>query len=372
MTKTAQKPVLIDHFSALQDPRQQWKVLYPLNEILLLVLCGVLAGADDFVEIADWGETNLEFLRRFLPFEKGIPSHDAINDLINALDSELFKACFLSWVNGLRAGDAEIIAIDGKTSRRSGDKAKGKNPLHMVSAWAAKQRLVLGQQACEEKSNEITAIPALLEKLALQGALVTIDAMGCQKKIARKITDGGGDYLLGLKGNQPALHEDVKLFFEDPPENTKIDFHETTEGAHGRIEKRRHFIATDIDWLKSRHNWPGLAAIGCVETEVERDGKIEYARRYYITSLVMAAALFADAVRAHWGIENQLHWVLDVIFHDDLSRLRSDFGPQNMAIVRHMAVNHIRAAKDKASQKVRRKKAAWSTDYLEKLLTGTA
>lgn len=372
MAQTTTSPAFFDHFSAIEDPRQQWKVLYSLEEILLLVLCGVLAGADDFVEIAKWGKTNLKFLHRFLKFENGIPSHDAINDLFNAIDADLFSNCFISWVNTLRSGDVDTIAIDGKTSRRSGDKPKDKNPLHMVSAWASQQKLVLGQQACEEKSNEITAIPALLEKLALQGALVTIDAMGCQKSIARKIINCGGDYLLGLKGNQPTLYESVRTLFDNPPQNMEVDYLEIDEAGHGRKEKRRHFIFCDIDNLEDQEKWPGLSSIGCVESEVERNGKIECARRYYISSFKFDASRFASAVRAHWGIENRLHWVLDVIFHDDLSRLRSGHGPHNMAVIRHMAVNLIRSAKDKDSQKVRRKTAAWSTDYLEMLLVGTA
>lgn len=365
-------PAFIDHFSALEDPRQQWKVVYPLNEILLLVLSAVLSGADDFVEICEWGKSHIDFLKTHYPYKDGIPSHDAVNDLINALDPELFADCFVSWINTLRKDDIDIIALDGKTSRRSGDKAKGKNPLHLVSAWASQQRLVLGQQACEEKSNEIKAIPELLERLSIAGALVTIDAMGCQKDIARKIIGKGGDYLLGLKRNHPKFYDDVERFFNQPSEEKAIQVFEETQRNHGRTETRRHLISCQIDTLKTQHNWDGLSAIGCIETKVERDGEIVSERRYYIASLAMGAKAFANAVRAHWGIENQLHWVLDVVFHDDLSRLRTGFGPQNMAVIRHMALNIIRNATDKASQKVRRKKAAWSTDYLQDLLSGKA
>jgi predicted transposase YbfD/YdcC len=359
---------LIDHFSALEDPRQSWKVLYPLEEILLLVLCAVLSGADDFVEIADWGRLRLGFLRRLLAYERGIPSHDAINDLINALEPSLFETCFRAWVEDLRGQDPEIIALDGKTSRRSGDKRRGRAPLHCVSAWASRQRLVLGQRAVAPGSNEIEAIPPLLSSLALGGALVTIDAIGCQKAIARQITEAGGDYLLAVKANQPALLEEIELLFKEPPEDLAMDRHETTDGDHGRIEIRRHAVITDLEGLEAPRRWPALKALAKVEAQVERDGKTTRSTRYYIASTPLDARFLARAVRAHWTIENQLHWILDVVFHDDLARLRTQNGPANMAIVRHMAVNIIRAAKDKASQKVRRKKAAWSTDYLYDLI----
>ena len=208
---------LLDHFSALSEPRQRWRVVYPLPEILLLVLCATLSGMEDFVEIRLWGEERLDFLRRFLPYERGLPAHDTLNDVINALDAELFRNCFVSWVESLRDGDPEVIAIDGKTSRRSHARAKGREPLHLVSAWAARQRLVLGQEAVDVKSNEIVAIPLLLERFELKGALVTIDAMGTQTNIAEKIVARGGDYLLALKANRPLLHQDVAAFFDAPP-----------------------------------------------------------------------------------------------------------------------------------------------------------
>src|SRR5436190_15490362 len=203
---------LLDHFSALEDPRQAWKVTYPLPEILLIVLCATLAGADDFAECERWARRKLDFLRRFLPFADGVPSHDALNDVINALPSAAFSECFTAWVAALREADPDIVAIDGKTSRRAHARGKGRNPLHLVSAWASRQRLVLGQQAIDVKSNEITAIPLLLERLAIQGALVTIDAMGTQTDIAKKILERGGDYLLALKGNRPVLHADGERF----------------------------------------------------------------------------------------------------------------------------------------------------------------
>lgn len=369
---------LIEHFAALEDPRQAWKVVYPLPEILLLVLCGTLAGAEDFVEIRRWGSVNLAFLRRFLAYAEGIPSHDTLTDTINALDGELFAACFTEWVETLREAEPDIVAIDGKTSRRTHDRGKGRHPLHLVSAWASRQRLVLGQQACEAKSNEITAIPLLLERLALAGALVTIDAMGCQTRIAETILAKGADYLLAVKENWPSLHAEIVRYFEDAGNESALDRHETTDGEHGRIEVRRHAVSRDVAWLVTDRRFPGeprfpgLQAIAMVEAAVERNGTISHERRYYLASAPLDARLFARAVRCHWHIENRLHWVLDVVFHEDLSRLRSGCGPQNMATVRHIAMNLLRGASDKHSLKVRRKSAAWDTAYLETILRQTA
>ena len=377
MTGTGSGISLLDHFSALRDPRQAWKVLYPLPEILLLVLAATLAGADDFVEARLWGRQHLAFLRRFLPYRHGIPSHDTLGDVVNALDPGLFKTCFVTWVAQLREAEPDIVAIDGKTSRRSHARSKGREPLHLVSAWASRQRLVLGQEAVAGKSNEITAIPLLLERLALTGALVTIDAIGCQSKIARAILAKEADYLLAVKSNWPALRAEIERYFADAPASA-LDRFETTDGDHGRIELRRHAVSRDVAWLATarRHpgepRFPGLAAIVMVEAEVERDGKTSTARRYYLSSAQLDVATFARAVRAHWGIENRLHWVLDVVFHDDLARLRTGHGPENMATVKHMAINLVRQAKPTTSLKNRRKLAAWNPDYLETLLRQTA
>ncbi|GGK34886.1 ISAs1 family transposase [Salinarimonas ramus] len=365
---------LLDHFSALKDPRQSCKVAYPFREILLLVLCGTIAGMEDFVEIRAWGELRLAFLRRFLSFERGIPSHDTLNDIFNAIDPELFKACFLEWVSTLRDDEKEVIAIDGKTSRRTHARGRGREPLHLVSAWATRQRLVLGQEAVADKSNEITAIPLLLERLELTGAIVTIDAMGTQAQIANTIVKRGGDYLLALKGNRPATHADVVDFFANPPPEIAFDTHVTVDGDLGRIEERRHSVCHDVAWLVSDRRYPDepsfphLAAIAMVESRVEQAGKPRVERRYYLSSALLDAKTFAAAVRAHWGVENRLHWVLDVVFHDDLARLRTGHGPQNMAIVKHMAMNMLRNPKDKHSLKVRKKIAAIDEDYMEALV----
>ncbi|OWQ95527.1 ISAs1 family transposase [Sphingopyxis bauzanensis] len=366
---------ILDHFSALRDHREQWRVLYPLREVLLLVLCATLSGMEDFVEIRLWGQHRLDFLRRFLPFAHGIPAHDTLNDVINGLDPELFKTCFATWVEALRDEAPDIIAIDGKTSRRSHARSKGRAPLHMVSAWASRQRLVLGQEAVDAKSNEITAIPLLLERLELTGALVTIDAIGTQAAIAETIVARGGDYLLALKGNRPALFADVVAFFADPPTDMTLSAHTTTDADHGRIEERRHSVCHNTQWLFSDRRYPDephfphLAMIAMVENHVEREGRKSTERRYYLSSVKLDAQAFAAAVRAHWGIENRLHWVLDVVFHDDLTRLRTGSGPQNMAVVKHIAMNLVRNPNDKHSLKVRRKRANLDPDYLETLVT---
>jgi predicted transposase YbfD/YdcC len=367
---------LLEHFAALEDPRQTAKVLDPLPEILLLLLAGTLAGADDFSEMELWGNEQLAFLRRLLPYQHGIPGHDTLGEVVAALDPALFKACFVSWVEGLRETAPDIVAIDGKTSRRRHARSKGREPLHLVSAWASRQRLVLGQETVSGKSNEITAIPLLLERLALDGALVTIDAISTQTGIAETILKRGGDYLLALKANRPATFKDVEAFFGDPPPGS-IETYTTTDGEHGRVEVRRHAVCHDVAWLFSDRRYPGevafpgLAMIGMVESETEREGKTARERRYYLSSAKLDAEAFARAVRSHWGIENRLHWVLDVVFKDDLTRLRTGHAPENMAVVKHMAMNLLRQAKPTISVKNRRKRAGWNTSYLESLIRQT-
>jgi len=275
----------------------------------------------------------MDFLRRFLPYKDGIPGHDALNDLMNALSPKLFSECFITWVNGLRDGDPDIVAVDGKTSRRTHAKSKGRQALHMVSAWTSRQRLVLGQEATDVKSNEITAIPLLLERLELKGALVTIDAMGCQTKIAATILDREADYRLTVKDNPPILQDDIKRYFDDAPAD-ELETFQTTDRDHGRIEVRRHVVSHKVDWLAGDSRFPGIKTIAMVENRVERNGETSCERRHYISSAFLLALLFANAVRCHWHIENRLHWVLDVIFREDLSRLRTGHGPHNMAIVR--------------------------------------
>jgi predicted transposase YbfD/YdcC len=302
--------VFLNHFKDMPDPRQRSKVMYPLEEVLLLALLAVLAGADSFVDIARFGCEKRELLRRFKPFLDGTPSHDHLGDIFAALDAEQFQRCFVAWVAAMTGVPAGVVAIDGKTVRRSGGKA-GKGAIHMVSAFAARQRLVLGQVKVAEKSNEITAIPRLLDLLAIEGAIVTIDAMGCQRAIARKIVDKKADYVFGLKGNQGSLREDVDLFVAEQKaqdfKDTTISRAETIDADNGRIETRTTTVIHDVDWLQKRHAWPGLKAVVMVESIRETAGVIERETRLYITSLVMLAALIGPVIRSHWAIENSLH-----------------------------------------------------------------
>jgi predicted transposase YbfD/YdcC len=365
-------PALIDHFSALADPRQAWKVAFPLPEVLLVVLCGTLAGGQNFVEIRQWAGHKLGFLRRLLPFARGIPSHDTLDDVMNALDARTFAECFTAWVASLRDADPEFVAIDGKTSRRA--RQGEAHPLHLVSARASRQRLVIGQEATAAKGNETTAIPLLLERLELTGALASIDAIGCQRGIAEAIRGKGADYLPALKDNWPALAGEVRLFFDRAPAGS-LDTHETIDADHGRIETRHHAVSREVGWLTTDRRFPGeprfpgLAAIAMVEAEVERDGRTTRARRFYPGSAPLDAPLFARAVRAHWGVENRLHWVMDVVFHDDLMRLRTEHGPANMATVRHIALNLLRATPGTQSLAVKRKSAGWDDNFLLQALT---
>src|SRR5208337_3487949 len=340
--------VFLSYFNDLQDPRQPGKVTYPLDEILLLCLLAVLAGAESFTEIALFGVKKLEFLRRFRPFKDGTPAHDHLGDILAVPDAEQFQRCFVGWVAAVTGVPSGVVAIDGKTVRRSGHKRGGKAPIHMISAFAARQRLVLGQIKVAEKSNEIVAIPRLLDMLAIEGAIVSIDAMGCQRDIAQKILDKKADYVLALKGNQGTLREDVELFAAEQKANgfkdTKVSRHETVDGDHGRIETRAYTVIHDIAWLQERHDWPGLKSAVIVESTRETGGKIERETRFYITSLVLAAHLIGPVIRSHWAVENSLHWVLDMIFRDDECRVRKDHAPANFTTLKHMAHNLIRKA----------------------------
>jgi predicted transposase YbfD/YdcC len=364
--------VFLNHFNDLRDPRQRGKVTYPLDEVLLLALLAVLAGAESFVEIARFGEKKLDLLRRFRPFRDGTPSHDHLGDIFAALDAEQFQRCFVAWVAALTGVPVGVVAIDGKTVRRSGGKA-GKGAIHMVSAFAASQRLVLGQVKVAEKSNEIVAIPKLLDLLAIEGAIVTIDAMGCQRAIARKIIEKKADYVFGLKGNQGSLRDDVELLVNEQKTrnfaDTKISRAETIDADNGRIETRTTTVLHDIEWLRDRHNWPGLNAVAIVESTREFGGKIERETRYYITSLVMLAHLLGPVIRSHWAIENSLHWVMDMVFRDDECRVRTNHAPANFTTIKHMAYNLLRKPSGKDSFRVRRKVAGWDDEFLASLVT---
>jgi predicted transposase YbfD/YdcC len=273
----AETTVFLSFFKDLPEQRQPGKVIYPLNEILLLCLLSVLAGAETFTDIARFGEKKLSLLRRFRPFANGTPAHDHLGDIFATLDAEAFRRCFVTWVSALIKPPAEVIAIDGKTSRRSGSRKNSKEPIHMVSAFAARQRLVMGQVAVAEKSNEIVAIPALLDMMAIEGAVVTIDAMGCQRAIAKKIGDKKANYIIALKGNQGTLHEDVKLFIAEQKardfKDTVLTRHETVDGDHGRIETRKYTLIHEVAWLKQRHDWPGLAGVSSSKAPARQPAK---------------------------------------------------------------------------------------------------
>ena len=362
----------LTHFRDMPDPRQRGKVTYPLEEVLLLCLLAVLAGAETFVDIARFGDKKLALLRRFRPFRDGTPSHDHLGDIFATLDAEQFQRCFVAWVAALTEAPAEVIAIDGKTSRRSYQKKGAKAPIHMVSAFAARQRLVLGQVKVADKSNEIVAIPKLLEMMAIEGAIVTIDAMGCQRDIAQQIIDKKADYVLALKGNQGTLREDVELFVAEQKatgfKDAETSRDQTIDGDHGRIETRTTTVIHDVDWLQERHNWPGLKAVVIVDSIREIGDKIERETRFYITSLVLLASLLGPIIRGHWSVENSLHWVMDMNFRDDECRIRTDNAPANFTTLKHMAHNLIQKAPGKDSLRLRRKVAAWDDDFLASLV----
>jgi predicted transposase YbfD/YdcC len=365
--------LLLDHFAKIKDTRQAWKVAYPLREVLFLVVCGTIASGDDYEDIVDWGKAHLSFLRGFAEFHFGIPCADWLRCVMNRIDPDLFMACFTSWVEECWPDKLDLVAIDGKTSRRSHNRKTGQKALHLVSAFATNSRLVLGQEAVFEKSNEVTAIPALVERLDLKGALVSIDAMGCNPTIAQSILDAGADYLLAVKDNQPTLHADIESYFETAPPG-EVEKVETIGKDHGRFEVRNHTVSHAVDWYAAERSYPGaprfpkLTTIGMVESRIERGDKIETERRSYISSRALSAPAFAPAARGHWGIENKLHWVLDATFREDLSRLRAGHGAKNMAVVRHFALNLVRQVADKRSIKRRRKRASWDPKYLLEIL----
>lgn len=372
----ARLALLLKHFSQIDDHREPWRVAYPLAEVLLLLTCATIASCDDFDDIAAWGKHHLDFLRRFSPFHFGIPCERWLRKLVNRVDPILFGRCFESWIKALWPDRHDLIAIDGKTSRRTHDKRKGLKALHTLSAYATNARLVLGQLSVPEKTNEITAIPELLDHLAetgqLEGALVTIDAMGCQVDIADKIVEHKADFLLALKGNQSTLEAEVGDYFRTAPADELIT-KTTVEKGHGRIETRVYTASPNVDWIKGEKRYPGQPRFNNINTLVMVLNRIEYPdrctfdTRLYLSSAPLDIERLANGARGHWGVES-MHWLLDVEFKDDLSRYRSGHGAKNMAIVRRFALGLIRANKAKGSIKTRRKSAGWNTSFLLEVL----
>ncbi len=363
-------------FSKLPDPRIARKKLYPLNEILFVVLCGSVCGAESWRDFVLFGNEKLDFLKTHFAFSNGIASKNTFARVFAVLDPVIFRECFMGWVKALQTVlEGEVIAIDGKTLCNSGDTIQGLGAIHMVSAFAAGARLVLAQQKVDEKSNEITAIPALLALLDVTGQTVTIDAMGCQRAIAQQIKNQGADYVLALKGNQETLSDDVRLFLETeaakPSSEAIDDIDEDVDAGHGRIEKRRCVVSSHIGWLAQKPHWAGLNTVAMIEETREIGGIVSIERRFFISSLPADAKKIAHAVRAHWSVENTLHWTLDVVFNEDQSRVRKDNAPHNMAMVRHFALNMLSNAKKSfkdTSVKALRKKAGWGNSSLQFVL----
>jgi len=367
---------IADHFAELTDPRRR-EPTYPLLNIVTMALCAVICGCDDFVSIADWANMKKDWLAKFLDLRAGVPSHDRFNAIFASLKPAEFEQCLLSWVTSLQELSAgQIIAIDGKTLRGSYDQASRKSAIHMVSAWATANQISLGQVVVDEKSNEITAIPKLLELLEISGSLVTIDAMGCQTEIAEKIVAAGGDYVLAVKGNQPTLLKGIESFFlehlADDFARVKASHYDSNEKGHGRQEQRSYMVCDVPHDLPDRERWPKLTRIGLTINNVLRGDKPTTDVRYYILSRKLTAKEFGEAVRGHWSIENSLHWQLDVTFREDQCRVRQGHADTNCSLLRRTALSLLKHEKSsKIGVKNRRLRAGWSDAYLEQVLFGT-
>ena len=367
---------IIEHFDALEDPRVERTKLHLLIDIVTLTICAVICGADGPVDIEQYGNEKYDWLKTFLALPNGIPSHDTIGRVLARIDPRHFQSCFLRWMQTVcQLTCGEIVPIDGKTLRHSYDTELEQPAIHMVSAWAATNRMVLGQLKVAGKSNEITAIPELIDALDITGCIVTIDALGCQKEIAAHIIEKDADYVLALKGNQEHLYDDVRQLFDQllsqelPP--VQLDYYETTDVGHGRSEVRRYWTTSLLHTLRTNDHWQGLQTVGMVEAERSLNGEMTTERRYYISSLPNNARTFGTSVRAHWGIENAVHWVLDVAFREDMSRIRMEHGPENFALIRHIALNLLRQETSfKGSIKTKRLKAGWNNAYLLKVICG--
>jgi len=364
---------LIEHFSSLPDHRIERNKCHALTDIIVLTICAVASGAEGWEAIEPFGKEKLEWLRKYVPLANGIPSHDCIAYVLCRLSPQKFRDCFMSWTRAVaEQTGGEVIAIDGKTAKGSRDRKNNRNPLHMVSAWACQNRLVLGQQATDEKSNEMTAIPKLLALLELKGCIVTIDAMGCQRAIAEQIIDQGGDDVLGLKGNQGTLHKAVEEFFTTAQANRFAgiapDYEEELDKDHGRLEIRRYWITENLSTLPDPQNWKGLRSIGRVERECVQGERRTLEQRYFIHSIAAQAKPFARAVRGHWEVENPLHWRLDVVLGDDASRIRKGNGPAIMTSLRQLCLNLFEREPSSMSLAKKRRKAAWNDEYRAKVI----
>lgn len=362
------------HFGNLRDPRALHSILHKLIDILVITICAVISGADDFVAIAEYGKEKQEWLKTFLELANGIPSVDTFERLFARLKPEELQKSFINWMEAVHeCTDGELINIDGKTLRGAKEAGNSRSLIHMVSVWSASQHLVLGQKKVGEKSNEITAIPALLKMLAIRGSVVSIDAMGCQTEIANTIIEQGADYVLALKGNQGNLHDDVRELFKSASEqnfkNIEHQFHETVEKGHGRIETRRYWTMGNTEYLIGAEKWQDLKSIGMVESERIMNGSISTEQRYYLLSFETDVLRFSKSVRNHWSIENQLHWILDVGFDEDASQACRGYTAENLAVIRHIGLNLLsRDKKSKVGVKTKRLKAGWNNNYLKAIL----
>ena len=367
----------LDYFKDIKDPRNLVKLSYKLEEVFFLTLVATIAGAETMVDIANYGKEKLKFLREYLPFKNGTPSHDTLSIIFKTIDPESFGKCFMNWVCEISGGlSGEVICLDGKTIRGSKNSKTNDKTAHIVSAFASNKNLILGQIKVDEKSNEITAIPELLKNLDIDGAIVTIDAMGCQEEIAREIINKKGNYLFSLKGNQGNLHEDIKYFFEtekkDRFKQIEYDYFETIEKDHGRIETRKIWATNDLGALKTTHaRWENLNSIIMIESTREIKEKVSSETRYFISSLPANAELIGVSARSHWGIENKVHWILDVVFHEDLCRSREGNVAENLAHVRKIALNILKAAGGKDSIRAKRFKSGWSEQFMKSILSTT-
>jgi predicted transposase YbfD/YdcC len=367
---------IVKHFESLPDPRHQRNRRHLLTDVITLAVCGVIVGCDGPTAVEQWAKAKKDWLKKLLALPNGIPSRDCIRRILSALKPEAFQNCFQSWIVSLVNEDEDTrptIAIDGKSMRRSHDRSRGLGPLHLVSAWLSEQGLSLGQVATEEKSNEITAIPELIDRIDVKGAIVTIDAMGCQKEIAKKIIDAKGDYVLAVKDNQPKLHDAIKDLFSDEHQDELLKMqhrqHQTSEKGHGRVDDRCYVLAKiprDASW---KNAWPGATAVGmAVRTTKRSDGTTGGDVRYFISSCYLSGERFAQAVRGHWGIENSLHWVLDVTFDEDQNRTRDRRMADNLSWLRRFAISLLKRHPSKNSIVGKSRVAGWNNEFLMEVL----